>query len=141
MAIGRAWVISPSSVARLEGSWVGGHDLDRFSRYTVDGFDNRLRGYPSASLRYDRGAIARSAVGWAPGPGHVRLDGFADLAVVHDPGFGEGLRSYPGVGATTEIPLPARFLLSLEWGYGFNARNTDGSKGTQVWRVAGVKVF
>jgi hypothetical protein len=140
VTVARAWVLSPGSVARVEGAWVGGHDLDRFSRYTVDGFDNRLRGYPSASLRYDRGAILRSVATWTPVP-RLRLDGAADLALVHDPGFGPGLKSYPGLGANAEVPLPARFLLAVEWGYGFNARNSDGSLGTQVVRVAGVKVF
>ena len=140
VTVGRAWVLSPGSVARVDGTWAAGHDLDRFSRYTVDGFDNRLRGYPSASLRYDRGYIARSVVTWTP-IGRVRLDGFADLAYVHNPGFGDGLRGYPGLGATAEVPLPGRFLLSLEWGYGFNARNSDGTRGTQVYKAAGVKVF
>ena len=28
---------------------MGGEDLDRFSRYSFGTFDNRLRGYPSAS--------------------------------------------------------------------------------------------
>jgi hypothetical protein len=141
LSVGRAWVLSSSGVARGDLSWMDGHDLDRFSRYTVDGFDNRLHGYPSASLRYDRGAIVRTAVGWSPGPGHLRFDGFGDVAVVRDPGFGEDYRGYPGIGVTAEVPLPFRFLLSLEWGYGFNGRNSDGTTGTQVWRLAGVKVF
>jgi hypothetical protein len=40
-----------------------------------------------------------------------------------------------------EIPLPARCLLSVEWGYGFRARNADGRPGTHVLRVSGIKVF
>ena len=37
-----------------------GSDLDRFSRYALGTFDNRLRGYPSALIRYDRGAVLRT---------------------------------------------------------------------------------
>jgi hypothetical protein len=140
VTVARSWAFSPGRVARVEGSWVDGHGLDRFSRYTVDGFDNRLRGYPSASLRYDRGAILRGVATWAP-IGRVRLDGFADLAAVHDPGFGNGLEAYPGLGATAEIPLPARCLLAFEWGYGVEARTTDGRRGTHVVRLSGIKVF
>ena len=138
--LGRSWVLSPASVARVEGSWISGRQLDRFSRYSFDGFTNRLRGYPSASVRYDRGAVVRSVATWTPAP-QFRLDGFFDYAAVHDPGFGRGLRSYPGVGAALEVPLPQRMLVAVEWGYGFEARNTDGSRGTHVIKVSGFKVF
>jgi hypothetical protein len=119
---------------------MGGRELDRFSRYSFDGFANRLRGYPSASIRYDRGLVIRSAATWTPAP-QFRLDGFIDYAAVHDPGFGAGLRSYPGLGAAVEVPLPHRMLIAVEWGYGFEARNTDGSRGTHVIKVSGFKVF
>jgi hypothetical protein len=138
--LARTWVLGEGSVARLEGNWVDGHDLDRFSRFSFDGFANRLRGYPSASIRYEHGAVVRSVATWTPAP-RLRLDGFVDYAAVHDPGFGRGLRSYPGVGAAIEVPLPHRMLVAVEWGYGFEARNTDGSRGTHVMRVSGFKVF
>jgi hypothetical protein len=136
----RSWVIAPGALARLEGTWVDGHDLDRFSRYTFDGFDNRLRGYPSASLRFDRGALVRSVATWTPAGG-LRLDGFLDYALVRDPGFGQRLRGYPGIGGAVEVPLPRRMLLAVEYGYGFNAVNTDGSEGTHVVKVTGFKIF
>lgn len=139
VTLGRSWVIGPGAVAHLDGSWMSGHDLDRFSRYTVDSFLSPLHGYPSASLRFDRGYLVRSVATWTPGL--VRIDGFADCAVVHDPGFGEALRGYPGVGAAVEIPLPKRLLVAVEWSYGFAGRNADGSKGTQVVKVSGFKMF
>jgi hypothetical protein len=71
----------------------------------------------------------------------VRLDAFADAAFVHDPGFGAALRAYPGVGAGLEAPLPWRTLLAAEWGYGFEGRDRDGARGTQVFRVTAYKVF
>jgi hypothetical protein len=140
LTLARTWVLSPGSVARVEGSWMDGRQLDRFSRYSFDGFANRLRGYPSASIRYDRGLVVRSVATWAPAP-QFRLDGFVDYAAVRDPGFGPGLRSYPGIGAALEVPLPHRMLVAVEWGYGFEARNTDGSRGTHVVKVSGFKVF
>jgi hypothetical protein len=136
----RSWVLAPGAVARLEGSWLDGHDLDRFSRYTFDSFENRLRGYPSASLRFDRGGLVRTAATWTPSRG-LRLDGFFDYAAVHDPGFGPGLKSYPGLGGALEVPLPARMLLAVEYGYGFEARDADGSKGTHVVKFTGFKIF
>ena len=136
----RSWVIGRGAVARVEGNWMDGHDLDRFSRYSVDSFENVLHGYPSASLRFDHGAIARSVATWSPAA-RLRLDGFFDWAWVHDPGFGNGLRSYPGLGTAAEIPLPGRFLIAVEWGYGFKARNANGMEGAQVVKVSGFRVF
>ena len=119
---------------------MAGSDLDRFSRYTFGTFDNRLRGYPSALIRYDRGAVFRSALAWSAGK-LVRLDGFVDSAAVHDPGFGRGLRNYTGVGAAAEVPAPFGTLVAVEWGYGFRGVNGDGTLGTQVVRISAFKVF
>lgn len=139
-SLARSAIISPRVVARLEGAWMAGRDLDRFSRYTFGTFDNRLRGYPSALIRYDRGAVARSALAWSAGK-VARFDGFLDTAMVRDPGFGRRLRNYTGVGAAAEVPAPFGTLLSLEWGYGFRGVNGDGSLGTQVVRISAFKVF
>jgi hypothetical protein len=117
-----------------------GRDLDRFSRYTFGSFDNRLRGYPSALIRYDRGAVVRGSAAWSAGR-FVRLDGFLDSAYVHDPAFGRGGRSYTGVGAALEVPAPFGTLLAIEWGYGFQGIDTDGRRGTQVFRISGYKIF
>ena len=125
--------------SRVEVAWMDGMNLDRFSRYSFGTFENRLRGYPTASIRYDRGGVARSVTSWS-GRGW-RLDGFADMAVVHDPGFGAAYRGYPGIGAAIEAGGPFRTLWSVEWGYGFHARRADGGTGTQALRVTGYRSF
>jgi hypothetical protein len=136
----RSIVVSPRLVGRLEGAWMGGADLDRFSRYAFGSFDNRLRGYPAALIRYDRGAVLRGSLAWAAGR-LLRIDGFADTAYVHDPGFGPSSRNYNGIGAAAEMPAPFGTLLAVEWGYGFQGVNTDGRRGTQVVRISGYKMF
>ena len=136
----RSQAISTRVAARIEGAVMGGHDLDRFSRYAFGTFDNRLHGYPAALVRYDRGAVLRTAIAWTAGRA-VRLDGFADTAVVRDPGFGRGLRNYTGFGAALEAPAPFRTLLSIEWGYGLQGVDTTGGRGTNVVRIAAYKVF
>jgi hypothetical protein len=140
LSLARPVVLSQRLVGRVETVWAGGHDLDRFSRYAVDGFSNRLRGYPTASVRYDRGLLARSAIAWQM-PIGGRLDGFLDAALVHDPGHDPGLRGLLGFGAGLEFPLPAGMLAGIEWGYGVHARTREGGQGTQVFRVVGQKVF
>ena len=137
---GRPVVLTPSLVARIEAAWMGGRDLDRFSRYAFGTFDNRLRGYPSALIRYDRGAAVRMAAAWAVAR-RLRVDGFLDTAYVHDPGFGSGLRRFTGVGAAVEAPAPFGVLLTAEWGYGFEGVNASGRRGTQVVRLSAFKIF
>jgi hypothetical protein len=136
----RSQAVSTRLTARVEGAIMSGRDLDRFSRYAFGTFDNRLHGYPAALIRYDRGAVLRTAVAWAAARA-VRLDAFADTAAVHDPGFGAGLRNYTGFGAALEAPAPFRTLLSLEWGYGLQGIDTEGRRGTNVVRISGYKVF
>jgi hypothetical protein len=138
-SLSRTLALGPALGSRIETTWVGGHDLDRFSRSTVNSFDNRVHGYPTASIRYDAGLVVRSATSWTRRG--WRLDGFADLALVRDPGFGDAVRRYPGVGAAVESAGPFRTLLSLEWGYGFKAVRRRGGQGTQALRISAYKVF
>jgi hypothetical protein len=140
LTVTRPFVLAPSLIARVEAAGMSGHDLDRFSRYAFGTFDNRLRGYPSALIRYDRGGVIRTALAWAAQK-RFRVDGFVDSAYVHDPGFGRGFRSYTGVGAAIEVPAPLGMLAAVEWGYGFQGVNSDGGKGTQVVRVSAFKIF
>jgi len=136
----RTMAVSPRVTTRIDGSLVAGWNLDRFSRISFGTFDNRLHGYPSALIRYDRGGVLRTAISWAAARA-VRVDGFFDAAAVHDPGFGRGLRGYTGFGAAIECPAPFGTLLAAEWGYGVQGVNTDGRRGTHVVRITGYKVF
>jgi hypothetical protein len=139
MTAARSFVLGPRAVARLEASALAGRDLDRFSRFTFDAFDNRLRGYPSAGVRFDRGLVLRTAATWAGGRGW-RLDGFVDAAVVRDPAAGRGGQGHLGTGAAAEVALPGRILLDVDWGYGFQARDRDGRRGTHTVRVTAYKI-
>jgi hypothetical protein len=139
VAMARTLALGRIASSRVEASWSGGTDLDRFSRYGFDAFQHRLTGYPTATIRYDRGAVLRTATSWA-GRG-FRLDTFGDVAAVEDPGFGGRNRVYPGIGAAVEVGGPARTLWSVEWGHGFRARRSDGRLGTHSIRVTGFRVF
>ena len=135
----RTIALHPSLSSRLETSWMGGRDLDRFSRYAFDAFDNPLHGYPTSSIRYDRGAVVRSATAWTTHG--VRVDAFADAACVHDPGWASAARTYPGTGAGVESAGPFRTLLSVEWGYGFRAPRTGVGRGTHTARITVYRGF
>jgi len=138
-SLARSIVWSPRAVGRIEGAFMNGRHLDRFSRFAFGTFDNPLRGYPSVSIRYDSGVAVRSAATWTPAS-RVRLDAFGDLGVVRAPEDTRA-RTFPGVGMALEAPAPFGWLVSLEWGYGVNGVNTNGTTGTHVIRVTGYKVF
>jgi hypothetical protein len=137
--ITRTIAVRPSVGSRLEMSWMGGRDLDRFSRYGFDAFENPLHGYPTSAIRYDRGAVVRSATAWTTHG--VRVDTFADAAYVHDPGWASAARMYSGIGGGVETPGPFRTLLSVDWGYGFQAPRTGGGRGTQTARITVYRGF
>jgi hypothetical protein len=136
----RSQALSPRLTARIEAAVMGGRDLDRFSRFAFGTFDNRLHGYPSALVRYDRGGVVRTALAWTAAR-VLRLDAFADTAEVHDPGFGPGLRNFTGLGAAIEAPAPFGTLLAVEWGFGLQGVNSHGNRGTHVVRISGYKIF
>ena len=140
LTLTRAFVPARHAVARVEASALAGRHLDRFSRFGFDAFDNRLRGYPSAGLRFDRGVVLRTAGTWTVASG-LRLDAFLDAAAVRDPTMGPGARGHVGTGAAVEAALPGRVLLSVDWGFGFEARDRQGRRGTHVVRVTAYKVL
>jgi hypothetical protein len=137
---GRTILLSRSLTGRVEMVYMDGRDLDRFSRYAFGTFDNRLKGYPSASVRFDRAGIARTALAWQAGS-RLRLDGFFDAALAQDRSVSRRGRGYTGIGAAVEMALPFGLLGTVEWGFGFHGINSDGSQGTHVVRVTTFKIF
>jgi hypothetical protein len=136
----RSQALTSRVTTRIEGAIMAGRDLDRFSRFAFGTFDNRLHGYPSALVRYDRGGVIRTAIAWSAAKA-LRIDAFADTAEVHDPGFGRGLRNYTGFGAAIETPAPFGTLVAVEWGFGLQGIDSHGRRGTHVVRISGYKVF
>jgi hypothetical protein len=136
----RSFVIRPRVAARAEVAAYAGRGLDRFSRFTFDGLENRLHGTPSAAVRFDRGLVARSALS-ATASRALRTDVFFDLATVRDPAQGAGYRTFPGLGAAAELRLPWSTLLSAEWGYGPRSPDRDGGRGAHVLRVTAYKIL
>ena len=140
VSLARTVVSTRRATGRLEASWMDGHGLDRFSRYAVDSFLNRLRGYPAGSLRYDRGLLLRGQASADVRPG-LRADLFVDAGLLHDPGYGEGLKWYPGVGLGLQIALPWSALLAAEGGYAIAGRDRDGRQGTHALQITVIKTF
>jgi hypothetical protein len=60
---------------------------------------------------------------------------------LRDPGYGGGLRSYPGAGFGLQLALPRGTLLTAEGGYGFAGRDREGQQGTRALQITAVKTF
>ena len=124
----RTAALSPRVTTRIEASVVAGSDLDRFSRIVV-----RHVRQPAARLsvgahplRSRRGGAHGASAGRPP-----RRFGSMALPIRRRctiPAFGRGLRNYTGVGAAIEAPAPFGTLLPVEWGYGVQGVNTDGTR-------------
>jgi hypothetical protein len=136
----RTVLASARVLARVEAAAMAGHGLDRFSRFSFDAYLNRLVGYPSTSVRYDRGAVLRTSLHWRPRP-WARVQAFADAARVRDAGFGDRPRTLAGLGAGLEAVLPWKTLLSSEWGWGPQGHDRDGGRGTHTIRITAYRVF
>jgi hypothetical protein len=136
----RAFVVSRRVSARVDAAAMAGRGLDRFSRFSFDGLENRVHGAPLASIRFDRGLVVRSALSAAIARG-VRGDLFADVAVVRDPTLGARARTFPGLGAAVQAALPAATSLTVEWGYGPRSRAARGGAGAHVFRLTAWKVL
>jgi hypothetical protein len=140
LRLSRSFAWSPRTVGRIEAAWMDGWRLDRFSRYFFGTFDNPLRGYPSASVGYDRGLVFRSTASWTV-TSRLRLSAFADLGLVEDAHGSRQVRGFPGLGGASEFPMPFGLLSAVEWGYGIEGRDARGDRGTHVIRISAYKVF
>jgi hypothetical protein len=140
VTLGRSVLLSPRAMGRVELAAMSGRGLDRFSRYAFDAFQNRLTGYPSSSVRYDRGLVVKTSFHWRARP-WARLQAFADAARVRDAGFGGRARTLSGLGLGLDAVLPWKALLAAEWGWGPQGLDRDGGRGTHTLRLTAYRIF
>ena len=84
--------------------------------------------------------LASPSAVWKARPG-LRLDGFVDAALVHDPVEGAESHGHVGTGAAVEAALPGRILLGVDWGFGWQARDREGRRGTHVVRITAYRIL
>jgi len=87
-------------------SYLGGHDLDRFSKYEFGSFSgNPVRGYKSGSLRTQEAFIANISYGLNI-ENIIRFEGFYDQAVLNDKKSGFDNTYYSGAGLLASLNGP-----------------------------------
>jgi hypothetical protein len=98
-------------------AYLGGHDLDRFSRYEFGSFSsNPVRGYKSGSLRTQSAFVANISYGLNL-ENVVRFEGFYDQAIVKDKTSGFDNEYFSGAGLLASLNGPwSNTLLRAEVG-------------------------
>ena len=124
----------------LNLAYFGGRHLDRFSMYQFGMFDdNKMRGVPSAGVRFEELAMFRGAYSFNLFELY-RLDLFVDQALGRGPG-GEGLQeSITGLGFAVNLKGPKGTMLRGEIGKSFLPDRYRGS-GTVVGQILVLKPF
>ena len=138
----RAQRCQPAARSRASrGRGWAARDLDRFSRYTFGTFDNRLRGYPSALIRYDRGAVLRNGARVVGASGWSASTASSIRPAVHDPGFGRGCATTRASAARSRCPRRSA-RCSRSSGATASAASTATERSARRFvRVSGYKVF
>jgi len=124
----------------LNLAYFGGRHLDRFSMYQFGMFDdNKVRGVPSAGVRFEELAMFRGGYSFNLFE-HYRLDLFFDQALGRGQG-GDGLReSITGLGLGVNLRGPKGTMLRGEVGKSFLPERYRGS-GTVVGQILVLKPF
>lgn len=87
-------------------AYLGGHDLDRFSKYEFGSFSgNPVRGYKSGSLRTESAFVANVSYGLNI-EDIIRFEGFYDQAVVKDRRSGFNNTYFSGAGLLASVNGP-----------------------------------
>jgi len=103
----------------LNGSFFGGSDLDRFSRYQFGLFDDtRIHGVPASGVRFDRLAMARGSYSLNIFE-QYRVDLFLEQAWGQDRSVDRDWRALTGLGAAVNLRAPWNTILRAEGGKSF----------------------
>lgn len=98
---------------RLTGQ--GSRDMDRFSKYQVSLFGNRIRGFSGGGIHYTNGGIFRADYAFSLGE-VVRLGAGVDFARIKDRQQLEPFRNHVGAGISANFVAPWNMLVRLEYG-------------------------
>jgi hypothetical protein len=100
----------------LNGSYFGGNDLDRFSRYQFGLFDDtRIHGVPASGVRFDRLGMIRGSYSLNIFE-QYRLDLFAEQAWGEDRAIDQSWRALTGLGAAVNVRAPWNTILRADVG-------------------------
>ncbi len=102
----KTWSLGGFRRLGLELGWVGGDNLDRFSKYDFGFFgDTRVRGFAGDTVRAEKASLAKVNFGWTLGE-ILRIDLGVDAAWATDPEAGLDNELLLGAGISGTVPGP-----------------------------------
>jgi len=136
----KEWFLPHFQRLRVEGNYLDGVDLDRFSRYQFSYFGaDRLNGFSGSGVRFDQGVLGR--LGYTFNLAEViRFDLGLDTARVEDQRGGAGAQNFTGIGINAEFPAPWRTVVTLGYGRAL-ASDVPEFKGEQEFLLLILKLF
>jgi hypothetical protein len=131
----KTFYVGPFSRIVFNGAWFTGRRLDRFGQYQFGLFDEtRLRGVPSAGVRYGELAMGRAQYSFNVFE-QYRLDLFLDRAWGRTREIGVPWEGITGIGAAVNMRIPGRnLILRTDVGKSF-LPDRYGSLGSTVVQV------
>lgn len=117
--------------------WVGGNDLDRFSKYSIDFWGStRVRGFSSQSVRAEEGWFSHLSYGLVLSE-QFRVEGFYDAALLDDEASGLDGEMFQGVGLAGQTIGPWGTLIRFDIGKSLG----DNSQDDVVASIVFLKLF
>jgi hypothetical protein len=140
VSAGKEWYLPKFQKIRGAVDYLGGSDLDRFSRYQFSFFgDDRLNGFSGTGVRFDEGLIGR--VGYAFNLFEViRLDAVLESARVEQDGSGRDTEAFTGAGLSGNFIGPWKTVINVNYGYAISSDIPD-LEGEQEFLLLVLKLF
>jgi len=137
--VAKQFFLSKFQKVRLEGSVLGGSNLDRFSQFSIQSFGTRVRGFSGAGVRFERGAIGRAQYAFNLAD-VIRFDASLDYARIRDPLLPDENPSFTGFGISGTMLGPWRTLVTFDIGVAL-ASDYDGLAGGTEAEIVFFKFF
>ena len=136
----KEWFLPHFQRLRIEGNYLDGVDLDRFSQYQFTFFGaDRVNGFSGSGVRFDQGLLGR--VGYTFNLAEViRFDLNLDTARVEDERGGVGPQNFTGIGLNANFPAPWRTVINIGYGRAL-ASDISEFKGQQEFLLLVLKLF
>ncbi|HEX6852058.1 MAG TPA: hypothetical protein VF139_11725 [Candidatus Polarisedimenticolaceae bacterium] len=136
----KEWYLPKFQKLRVEANYLGGRDLDRFSRYGFGLFgDDRLNGFAGTGVRFDKGYFARAGYAFNLF-GAIRFDLAVDQGRTRDEERDDRWRSFTGAGLSFNVVGPWKTVIAFSYGRAL-ASDLPGLSGKQEFLFTVLKLF
>ena len=136
----KEWYLRSFQKLRVQGDWLDGDNLDRFSAYSFTFFgDTRLNGFAGSGVRFDSGTLLRAGYSFNLFQ-VIRFDATVDTGDVSRDDPGTPSQRFTGVGLAGNVIGPWKTVISASYGRALKSDIPD-LEGNQEFLVVVLKLF